>query len=115
MNCGMCTAVCPSAGFYDYDPRQIMDTVQNGSDRAIEELLSGEQIWYCGECMSCRPRCPRANTPGYVIQALRTLSQKTGCLSEARRDASSWPLKRTIGQNNISIWAIASIPTRIES
>ena len=28
MNCGMCTAVCPAAEFYDYDPRRICDLVQ---------------------------------------------------------------------------------------
>ena len=113
MNCGMCTAVCPSAGFYDYDPRQIMDTVQNGSDRAIEELLSGEQIWYCGECMSCRPRCPRANTPGYVIQALRTLSQKTGMFVRSEKGRQQLALKRTIGQNILDL-GYCIHPTRID-
>ena len=76
MNCGVCTAVCPAAAFYNYDPRQIVSIVQTRDDEAIEELLKSDTIWYCGECMSCRPRCPRGNTPGYVIQALRTLSQK---------------------------------------
>ena len=71
MNCGICTGVCPAAEFYDYDPRQIVNTVQTKDDDAIEQLLKSETIWYCGECMSCRPRCPRANTPGYIIQALR--------------------------------------------
>ena len=28
MNCGICTGVCPAAEFYDYDPRQIVNTVQ---------------------------------------------------------------------------------------
>ena len=28
MNCGVCTAICPAAEFYDYDPRKIVDTVQ---------------------------------------------------------------------------------------
>ena len=26
MNCGICTGVCPAAEFYDYDPRQIVNT-----------------------------------------------------------------------------------------
>ena len=82
MNCGVCTAVCPAAAFYNYDPRQIVSIVQTRDDEAIEELLKSEEIWYCGECMSCRPRCPRGNTPGYVIQALRTLSQKLGFFVE---------------------------------
>ena len=42
MNCGICTGVCPSAEFYNYDPRQIVDTVQTQDDRAIEELLKSD-------------------------------------------------------------------------
>ena len=28
INCGTCTAICPAAEFYKYDPRKIVDTVQ---------------------------------------------------------------------------------------
>ena len=51
MNCGVCTAVCPAAEFYNYDPRQIVATVQLRDDEQIERLLKGDEIWYCGECM----------------------------------------------------------------
>ena len=99
MNCGVCTAVCPAAAFYNYDPRQIVSIVQTRDDEAIEELLKGETIWYCGECMSCRPRCPRGNTPGYVIQALRNLSQKLGFFVESEKGRQQLALKRAIGDN----------------
>lgn len=99
MNCGVCTAVCPSAEFYKYDPRQIVSTVQTKDDDAIEALLKSETIWYCGECMSCRPRCPRGNTPGYVIQALRTLSQRLGFFTESEKGRQQFALKRLIGDH----------------
>lgn len=99
MNCGVCTGVCPAAEFYNYDPRQIISTVQTKDDEQIEALLKSDTIWYCGECMSCRPRCPRGNTPGYVIQALRTLSQKTGLFVESEKGRQQLALKRTIGEN----------------
>jgi len=99
MNCGVCTGVCPAAEFYNYDPRQIISTVQTRDDSQIEALLRSDTIWYCGECMSCRPRCPRGNTPGYVIQALRTLSQKTGLFVESEKGRQQLALKRTIGEN----------------
>lgn len=99
MNCGVCTAVCPSADFYDYDPRQIVDTVQTQNDQAIEDLLKSETIWYCGECMSCRPRCPRSNTPGYVIQALRNLSMRMGFFVESEKGRQQLALKRIIGHS----------------
>ena len=99
MNCGVCTGVCPAAEFYNYDPRQIVNIVQTRDDDQIEELLRSDTIWFCGECMSCRPRCPRGNTPGYVIQALRTLSQKLGFFVESEKGRQQLALKRTIGEN----------------
>jgi len=75
MNCGVCTAICPAAEFYNYDPRQIVDTVQSADNAEMEKLLKSDAIWYCGECMSCKTRCPRGNAPGLVIMALRALSQ----------------------------------------
>ena len=51
INCGTCTAICPAAEFYQYDPRQIVDIVQSKDDAEIEKLLKSETIWYCGECM----------------------------------------------------------------
>ncbi len=113
MNCGVCTAVCPAAEFYNYDPRQIVDTVQSGDDRKIEELLAGEQIWYCGECMSCKPRCPRGNTPGYIIQALRTLSQQTGLFVNSEKGRQQLVIKRTVGQNILDL-GYCIHPTRID-
>lgn len=99
MNCGICTGLCPAAEFYNYDPRRIVNTVQSKDDAAIEELLRGEEIWYCGECMSCRPRCPRSNTPGYVIQSLRRLSQEMGLFTQSEKGRQQLALKRVIGEN----------------
>jgi heterodisulfide reductase subunit C len=99
MNCGVCTGVCPSAEFYDYDPRKIVDTIQRRDDAEIEALLKSDTLWYCGECMSCRPRCPRGNTPGYIIQALRTLSQKLGFFVESEKGRQQIAIKRVIGHH----------------
>ena len=87
INCGTCTAICPAAEFYRYDPRKIVDTVQRKNDEEIEALLRSETIWYCGECMSCMTRCPRKNGAGLVIMALRHLSIRLGYfnVSEEKR------------------------------
>ena len=99
MNCGVCTGVCPATEFYDYDPRQIVNTVLTRDDEQIERLLRSETIWYCGECLSCRPRCPRGNTPAYVIQGLRTLSQRLGFFVESEKGRQQLAIKRLIGDN----------------
>jgi heterodisulfide reductase subunit C len=98
MNCGVCTAICPAAEFYNYDPRKIVDIVQAKEDDEIEALLKSEDIWYCGECMSCKTRCPRGNAPGLIIMALRSLSQDLGYFVESEKGRQQLALKRTVGQ-----------------
>lgn len=99
INCGTCTAVCPAAEFYCYDPRKIVSIVQTKDNAAIEGLLKSETIWYCGECMSCVTRCPRKNGPGLVIMALRSLSIRLGYFTESKRGRQMLPLTRMMTGN----------------
>jgi heterodisulfide reductase subunit C1 len=97
MNCGVCTAICSASEFYNYQPRYILDAVQSKDDDRIEELLKSDTIWYCGECMSCKTRCPRGNTAGLVIMALRSLSQELGYFVESEKGRQQLFMKRVIG------------------
>jgi heterodisulfide reductase subunit C len=99
MNCGVCTAICPAAEFYDYDPRVLMTMLENGDDDELEMLLKDDVIWYCGQCMSCKTRCPRGNTPGMVISALRKLSQELGYFTSSRMGLQQYVIAKTIGDN----------------
>lgn len=103
MNCGMCTAVCPAAEFYDYDPRRICDTVQRGDENTIEKLLRSDTIWYCGQCMSCLPRCPRSNAPGEIITILRKVSQELGYFKDSEKGRQQVELMEGIEQNILDI------------
>ena len=85
INCGTCSAICPAASFYKYDPLEIIETVQCQDENQLEELLKSDKIWYCGECLSCATRCPRGNTVGLLIMALRKLSQETGLFVESEK------------------------------
>jgi heterodisulfide reductase subunit C len=98
MNCGVCTAICPAAEFYNYDPRKIVDIVQTKNNDQIIALLKSEEIWYCGECMSCKTRCPRGNAPGLIIMALRSLSQDLGYFVESEKGRQQLAIKRTVGE-----------------
>lgn len=103
INCGTCTAICPAAEFYKYDPRKIVDTVQRKDDREIEALLRSETIWYCGECMSCVTRCPRKNGAGLVVMALRTLSTKLGYFTESEKGRQLYPLTKALNYNILNL------------
>ncbi len=99
ISCGTCTAVCPAAQFTDYDPRIIAETVQRRDENLLMQLLSEDQIWRCGECLSCKTRCPRGNTPGYIIQSLRALSITTGLFALSEQGRKQVVVKRSVGEH----------------
>jgi heterodisulfide reductase subunit C1 len=99
LNCGVCTAVCPAAEFSDYSPREVMNTVQTECDDLIEDLLKSDQIWFCGQCFSCKTRCPRNNSTASVILALRRLSIRHGYFAESEKGRQQLIAKRVFGQN----------------
>lgn len=99
INCGTCTAVCPAAEFYKYNPKNIVDIVQNKDEEEIEALLKSDTIWYCGECMSCVSRCPRKNAPALVVMALRTLSVKLGYFTYSEKGRQQYPLMKILCNN----------------
>jgi len=99
LNCGVCTAVCPAAEVSDYDPRIVVNIVQERDEEELEKLLKSDIIWRCGECLSCKTRCPRGNTPCYIIQALRGLSIETGFFIESEQGRKQLAVKRTVGDH----------------
>ena len=99
INCGTCTAICPAAQVSEYDPRMVMEMVQHHNEEVLLELLKGDTIWRCGECLSCKTRCPRGNTPGYIIQALRALSIKTGLFADSEQGRLQLEIKRSVGEH----------------
>jgi len=99
INCGTCTAICPAAEGYNYEPRSIVNRVQTRDDSVILEMLKSDTIWYCGESMSCKTRCPRNNAPGLVVQALRCLSIEMGLFVESEKGRQMLSLKRMLGDS----------------
>lgn len=98
IHCGTCTAICPAAEFFNYDPRIIAEILQTRDNPRIYELLTRDMIWYCGQCMSCKTRCPRKNAPGLLIMALRALSLRTGLFTESEKGRQLIVIKRSIGE-----------------
>ncbi|AFD00221.1 Heterodisulfide reductase, subunit C [Methanocella conradii HZ254] len=78
MQCGRCTASCPAAFIYeDYRPRDVMRMLQIGDREALMRV-----IWRCGQCYSCAARCPRNNSVGAGILALRESAMAAGLAPE---------------------------------
>jgi len=76
IQCGRCTGSCPSTVIHrDFNPRDMMR-------RFMFEDLDSDQIneiiWQCGQCYSCRARCPRNCKAGLGVVALQHKSYMDG-------------------------------------
>jgi heterodisulfide reductase subunit D len=56
IQCGTCSASCPTAYAMDYSPRQVWRMVNLG---LRDEVLNSRTFWLCTTCKSCQVRCPR--------------------------------------------------------
>ena len=76
IQCGRCTASCPAAYLYpDYNPRDLM---RHFSANEVNTKEINEIIWKCGQCYSCRARCPRNCKAGLGVLALLSKSVNEG-------------------------------------
>ena len=98
MNCGVCTAICPAAEFFDYDPRVLLNIIQTKDEEQLIGLMKSDTIWQCGQCMSCKTRCPRGNCPGLVISVLRKISQQKGYFTESKLGRQQYAIVKTVGK-----------------
>jgi len=80
--CGKCSAGCPLSSAMDYQPHQILRMVQLG---LRDEVLSARAIWLCASCITCTVRCPREVKLAQVMDALRSLSRRTGAVPGDRK------------------------------
>ncbi|MFQ5827803.1 MAG: 4Fe-4S dicluster domain-containing protein [Candidatus Methylomirabilia bacterium] len=80
--CGICVATCPSARFYDFNPRRIAQAAAREDVQLIYEQMN-DDVWECSQCFSCL-RCPRKNNPGGIVTIMREVAIKNG-LKTARQ------------------------------
>ncbi len=71
IQCGTCTASCPTAYAMDYTPRQLWRLVQVG---LRDEALHSRTFWLCTNCYSCTIRCPRGISLTETMAALKRLA-----------------------------------------
>jgi heterodisulfide reductase subunit C2 len=71
IQCGTCTASCPSAAAMDITPRQMWRMVQLG---LVDEVLHSKTMWLCSVCYQCQARCPRGIPLTDTIAKLKQLA-----------------------------------------
>ena len=73
IQCGTCTASCPSASRWEYMPSEIIAMIRAGMR---DEVLSSSSMWHCLSCYFCTVRCPRDVKPTELFHALEYLASQ---------------------------------------
>ena len=71
----ICTATCPSAHYYDYSPREIVQLLWTENLEGVYDAMQ-EKIWSCAQCYTCAARCPFENSPGGLVMIMREVAIK---------------------------------------
>ena len=97
IQCGTCTATCPSATRWEYTPSQVIAMIRAGMR---EEVLSSSSMWHCLSCYFCTVRCPRNVKPTDLFHALESVATLNGYkVKKVRTQAMYKSFVRSI-QNN---------------
>lgn len=75
IQCGTCTASCPSAHVMDISPRRMWRMVQLG---LVDQVLNSKTMWLCSMCYQCQVRCPRGIPLTETITGLKEMALRAG-------------------------------------
>lgn len=69
IQCGSCTASCPTANLMDISPRQLWGLIRLGLKN---EVLRSRTFWLCTSCRACTAHCPRGIPLSDTMTGLKT-------------------------------------------
>ena len=75
IQCGTCSASCPSAHAMDLTPRRMWRLAQLGFQ---DQVLHSKAMWLCSLCYTCHVRCPRGIPLTETIVKLKQLALQEG-------------------------------------
>ncbi len=73
LQCGTCSASCPTSYAMDYGPREIIAALRAGM---LDRVLTSNTVWLCASCYSCTVRCPAGIPFTDVMYELKRLGVK---------------------------------------
>lgn len=85
MQCGTCSASCPSSYAMKYTPRKLITLIRANKR---EEVLSSLDIWKCASCYTCTTRCPRGIKFTEIMYILKNLAWKESKIDPQSQIAS---------------------------
>jgi heterodisulfide reductase subunit B2 len=73
--CVKCTSGCPVGQYFDWQPNQIMRSVQLGQE---DVALESETPWLCASCHTCATRCPQGLDITAIMEFLTREAKERG-------------------------------------
>ncbi len=71
IQCGTCSASCPTAYLMDYSPREIFAALRAGM---LDRVLESNTVWMCTSCYYCTVRCPQQIKITDIMYELKRLA-----------------------------------------
>jgi heterodisulfide reductase subunit C len=85
LQCGTCSASCPSSDAMEYSPRAILAALRAGM---IDQVFESRTIWLCASCYSCTVRCPAGIPFTDVMYELKRLGIRKGLVGRKSSGAA---------------------------
>lgn len=79
IQCGTCSASCPSVEFMDHTPRELIGMINADLK---EEVLASNTYWSCASCYQCTVRCPAHIDIADLMYSLKRYSIWRGLFPE---------------------------------
>ena len=80
IQCGTCSASCPSSAAMEYGPREIIAALRAGM---LDRVLNANTVWLCVSCYSCTVRCPAGIPFTDVMYELKRLEVDQGLAKDS--------------------------------
>ena len=80
LQCGTCSASCPSSAAMEYGPREIVASLRAGM---LDRVLNAKTVWLCVSCYACTVRCPAGIPFTDVMYELKRLEAEKGLAKDA--------------------------------
>lgn len=95
IQCGTCSASCPTSYAMDYTPREVIAAFRAG---LLERVLKSNTIWLCASCYYCTVRCPSGIKLTDIMYELKRLAIE---FDLAQKDAKA-PIVSKIFVDNVN-------------
>jgi len=93
IQCGTCSASCPSSAAMEYSPREIIAALRAGM---LDRVLNANTVWMCVSCYSCTVRCPAGIPFTDVMYELKRLEVDKGLSKGANGAAMATAFADTV-------------------